>query len=92
MHTNRQQEGSNGSFEIERNGQVAHLDYAIEGKVIALLHTEVPHELRGQGLGSQLAKQALDWARDHQMKVDVVCEFVAIYLKRHPEYSDLVVD
>ncbi len=92
MHMNRLQEGGNGSFEIKRNGQVAHLEYSIEGNVIALLHTEVPHELRSQGLGSQLAKQALDWARDHQMKVDVVCEFVAIFLKRHPEYSDLVVN
>ena len=84
MHTNHQQEVRNGSFEIEQDGQVAHLDYSVEGNVVALLHTEVPEELRGQGLASRLAKQALDWARDHHMKVDVVCEFVAIYLKHIP--------
>jgi predicted GNAT family acetyltransferase len=58
--------------------------------VLALLHTEVPRELRRKGLASKLAHSAFQWARDHRMKVDVICPSVADYLQHHPEYSDLV--
>jgi predicted GNAT family acetyltransferase len=69
---------------------VGYLEYTIAGNVLALLHTEVPHELRGKGLASELAAGAFRWARDHHLRVDVVCPFVAEYLQQHPEYSDLV--
>jgi predicted GNAT family acetyltransferase len=62
----------------------------VAGHVLALLHTEIPDALRGSGIASTLAQTALDWARDHHMKVDVVCPFVAAFLETHPEYSDLV--
>jgi predicted GNAT family acetyltransferase len=79
-----------GRFELERNGHVASLQYTVAGHVLALLHTEIPDALRGSGIASTLAQTALDWARDHHLKVDVVCPFVAAFLETHPEYSDLV--
>jgi predicted GNAT family acetyltransferase len=79
-----------GRFELERDGHVATLDYTVAGHVLALLHTEIPKQLRNTGIASTLAKTALDWAREHHMKIDVVCPFVAGYLGNHPEYSDLV--
>ena len=79
-----------GRFELERDGHVASLQYTVAGHVLALLHTEIPDALRGGGIASALAQTALDWARDHHLKVDVVCPFVAAFLETHPEYSDLV--
>ena len=79
-----------GRFELERDGHVASLPYTVAGHVLALLHTEIPDALRGSGIASTLAQTALDWARDHHLKVDVVCPFVAAFLETHPEYSDLV--
>lgn len=79
-----------GRFELEHDGQVASLEYTLTGRVLGLLHTDVPDTLRGTGIASSLAKVALDWAREHNLKVDVTCPFVAGYLKTHPEYSDLV--
>jgi predicted GNAT family acetyltransferase len=81
---------TNGRFELEHDGQVAYLEYTIAGQVLALIHSEIPSVLRGSGVGSTLAQTAFDWARDHHMKVDVVCPFVAAYLETHPEYMDLV--
>jgi predicted GNAT family acetyltransferase len=52
--------------------------------------TEVPEALRGKGMASALTESALEWAREHQVKVDVICPYVAGYLKKHPEYSDLL--
>ena len=79
-----------GRFEIERDGQIAYLEYNLAGKVLQLIHSEVPQALRGQGLAPELAKAALEWAREHDVKVDVICASVADYLEKHPEYSDLV--
>ena len=79
-----------GHFELDRDGQVATLQYTVVGNVLALIHSEIPESLRGTGIASTLAKTALDWAREQKMKVDVVCPFVAAFLEKHPEYSDLV--
>ena len=79
-----------GRFELERDGHVASLQYTVAGHVLALLHTEIPEALRRSGIASTLAQTALDWARDHHLKVDVVCPFVAAFLETHREYSDLV--
>jgi uncharacterized protein len=82
---------SNGRFELERDDQVAYLEYNLAGKVLQLIHTQVPEALRGKGMASALAESALQWAREHEVRVDVICPSVAAYLKRHPEYSDLVI-
>jgi uncharacterized protein len=79
-----------GRLEIEREGHVAYLEYALAGKTLQLIHSEVPAALRGHGMGSELAHSALEWAREQGFKVDVICPSVAEYLKKHPEYADLV--
>ena len=79
-----------GRFEFEQDGAVAYLEYALGNKVLELIHTEVPQTLQGTGAGSTLVRSALQWAREHNVKVDVICPFAAEYIKRHPEYSDLL--
>src|SRR3977135_608479 len=84
------QEVKTGRFESERNGEVAYLDYSLSGDTLVLSHTEVPEKLRHMGLASSLAETALNWARDHNLKVDIVCPTVLDYVSKHPEHSDLV--
>jgi predicted GNAT family acetyltransferase len=81
----------NGRFELDRDAQIAFLEYAYDGHVLELIHTEVPESLRGSGLASELAHSALEWAREHGARVDVICPFVAQYLRGHPEYSNLLI-
>ena len=45
----------------------------------------------GQGLGARLARFALDDARERGLRVVPLCPFIAAFVKRHPEYQDLVV-
>src|ERR1700731_3941598 len=77
------QQVTNGRLEIERQGHVAYLEYTLAGKILQLIHSEVPAGLRGQGLSSELAHAALEWAREKELKVDVICPSVAEYLKKH---------
>ena len=86
-----QQKVTIGRFEIERNGKVAYLEYSLAGNILELNHTEVPDQLRHLGLAASLAETALDWAREHDLKVDIICPTVQQYIAKHPEYSDLVV-
>jgi predicted GNAT family acetyltransferase len=81
---------TSGRFEIEQSGEVAYLEYTLTDHVLGLIHSEVPDKLRGLGLAASLAQTALQWARDNNRKVDVVCPLVLDYIAKHPEYSDLV--
>jgi uncharacterized protein len=84
------QKVTEGRFEIEREGQIAFLEYSMAEKVLVLIHTQVPTTLRGLGLASSLAETALQYARQNNLKVDVTCPSVLEYIAKHPEYSDLV--
>jgi len=79
-----------GRFEMERDGSIAYIEYALSPGVLELIHTEVPESMRGTGVASELTRSALEWARENKLKVDVVCPSVAGYLSKHPEYAELV--
>ena len=79
-----------GRLEIERNGEVAYLEYSLSGNILVLIHTEVPEKLRGMSLASSLAETALHWAREKDLKVDIICPVVQEHVTKHPEHSDLV--
>jgi predicted GNAT family acetyltransferase len=57
---------------------------------IVFLHTEVDPSFEGHGVGSRLAKEALDDARSKGLHVVPRCPFIARYIREHPEYQDLV--
>ncbi|MFV0680861.1 GNAT family N-acetyltransferase [Ottowia sp.] len=54
---------------------------------MAYLHTIVPKELGGQGVGSRLVKYVLDYAAASGLKVRPDCSFVKAYIDKHPEYQ-----
>ena len=77
-------------YELTVDGIVAHVDYSRESGVITFIHTIVPEQLAGRGIGSRLAQYVLDDARRNGEKIIPKCPFIAAYLKRHQEYQDLV--
>jgi uncharacterized protein len=76
-------------FEIRIDDDVARLKYAIRDRTIELIHTEVPARLGGQGLADELARTALEFAREQSLRVIPTCPFVRAFLKRHAEYTKL---
>ena len=75
-------------FEIRVDSLVAELTYSLRGDTILFLHTGVPSALEGQGVGAELAKAGLEYARANGLKIKSLCSFVSAYLKRHPEYQN----
>jgi uncharacterized protein len=58
--------------------------------VISLLHTEVESAFHGAGLATHLARFSLDDARERGLAVLPFCPYIASWIKRHSEYTDLV--
>jgi predicted GNAT family acetyltransferase len=77
-------------FEANIGGQLALLTYRRFPSRICFDHTEVPKPLEGKGLGTKLVRAALDFARANHLRVAPLCPFVAAYLRKHPEYQDLL--
>ena len=69
-------------------GHEAKIEYVKSGETYNLLHTFVPEELRGHGVGEQLVQGVLDQIRAQGAKFIATCPFVQAFLKRHPEYQE----
>jgi len=77
-------------FELEVEGHLAAAFYKLDGNVITLIHTEVPPELGGKGVGARLVQGALDQVRAAGIKVVAQCPFVKAWIGKNPEYKDLL--
>jgi predicted GNAT family acetyltransferase len=77
-------------FEATVDGVLCVLEYRIEAKVLLLDHAGVPSAVGGRGIAAALTKFALDSARGRRMQVVPNCSYVAAWIRRHPDYADLV--
>ena len=77
-------------FELDVDGDVAFANYRLAPSTVIITHTETPRALRGRGIASELVKGALALIRADGHKVIAGCGFVVDYLRKHPEYADMV--
>ena len=78
-------------FELAVDGHTAFSQYKLTPGTITFLHTEVPKQLEGHGIGSRLAQGVLEAARARGLKVVAKCPFIAAYIRKHAEFQDLLV-
>ena len=90
MDANFSNNSKENRFELELDNKKTFIDYQIAGKTITMLHTEVPKELGGKGIGSMIAGKALDYAVVHDLKVIPSCTFIADYIRKHPKYESIL--
>ena len=77
-------------YELVRNGEViAIAEYRVAGNEVTMTHTKVETEHEGKGLGSELARQALDDLKARGMQVIPACHFIKDYICKNSHY-DLV--
>jgi uncharacterized protein len=74
-------------FELEVDGRLTELDYRRNGKRLVLIHTEVPVELEGRGIGGMLVSAAVDHAAREGMTVVPLCPFARSWLERHADVA-----
>ena len=69
--------------------QFAYLDYTLAGNNIIYTHTEVPVAYEGRGLAGKLAYFAMEYAKANDLKVQALCPFVTLYVRKHTEYQSI---
>jgi hypothetical protein len=80
-----------GRFEILVDGELAGVaEYRRSGSSVMFSHTEIEPRFEGHGLGSILARAALDATRAERLSVLPFCPFIRGFVQRHPDYQELV--
>ena len=88
-----QDEPERSRFAARVDGRLAGLAaYELADGVVTFTHTVVGDDFEGQGVGSALARTALDAARGRGLAVVPRCSFIAGWIEQHPDYADLVRD
>jgi predicted GNAT family acetyltransferase len=78
-------------YEIVVDGSVAGIaEYLDRGEVWVFHHTEIDSARRGNGLGAELVKAALDDVRTRGLRIIPSCWYVAEFVEQHPDYKKLL--
>lgn len=77
-------------YELDLGDDMALIEYVLGKGLVVLTHTEVPPRYEGQGIGKELVLAALEDIRRKGLLVVPQCPFVGAYIRRHPEWMDLV--
>ncbi len=77
-------------FEFHIGDALARIEYIKAQDNIYLTHTEVPKKLEGKGIASQLVQQVLLKIEQSGLTLVPLCPFVAMYIKRHPEWQRIL--
>ena len=78
-------------YEARIDGALAGISaYELTPDTIVFLHTVVAEKYEGQGVGTAIARYALDDAQARGLYVRPLCPFIRGWMERHPEYADLI--
>lgn len=77
---------------VDGDGQVRTVfaDYAVQGDTRVILHVEADPALRGGGAAGRFMQALADHARAEDLKLAPRCSYAVVWLKRHPEYDDVL--
>lgn len=92
MQIKHREIGSKGLFYIEEeNEKLAEMTYSKAGDSLIIIdHTDVSEKLKGKGAGKQLVQAAVNYAREHAIKILPLCPFAKAMFDRTPEFGDVL--
>ena len=77
-------------FELVTQEYTAVLEYMLTDETITFTYTGVPPAIENRGIGTKLVKAGLKYAQESGLRVKSYCWFVSKYIRKHPEYQDLM--
>lgn len=83
-------EGDAFAFQNKKDNKViAEITWAMLGDVMAVDHTFVSPDLRGQGVAKKLLDRAAEYAREKEYKMEPICSYVVTAFERYDDYNDI---
>lgn len=91
MEIQRDEHGRKGAFFIDEDGEwIAELTYFKTGDTMTIDHTEIDEKLRGEGIGEDMVRAAVAYARENGLKINAVCPYAKKVIERSPELQDIL--
>ncbi|MFT7352757.1 MAG: putative GNAT family acetyltransferase [Flavobacterium sp.] len=81
-----------GIFYIEKENKTSGkltFTYKAANKIV-IDHTEVDNSQNGKGFGKDLVKNAVDFAREKNLKIIPQCSFAKSVIENTPEFQDVL--
>lgn len=86
-------EQNDETFEVFYDTEKAgFLEYNIKDDILEILHTEVAEEYGGKGLGKELVKSAVEFAKKNNMKIVSFCPYAKKLIEKTPEFKDILTE
>lgn len=70
-------------FEITVDNITGYVQYQPCNGGIEITHTIVPKPIGGKGIAASLVKEALEYAKENQLKVTPTCSYVKLFFERY---------
>jgi uncharacterized protein len=93
MEIKNKNDGKRGAFYMEDHDgkEIALMHYIFSGPAKMIIdHTEVNHDYEGKGLGLQLVKAGVAYARENHLKILPLCPFAKKIFEITPEFADVL--
>ena len=91
MQIQRDEHGRKGAFYIEENGEwIAELTYIKNNGTMIIDHTEVDEKLRGEGVGEDMVRAAVEYARENNLKVNPACPYARKVIESSADLKDVL--
>lgn len=91
MQTDVKDNPARSRYELDVDGQIVFGSYRRQEDVLAITHVEAPPALRGSGAAGRFMQGLAETARAERFKLRPICGYAVAWLKRHPDYDDVVV-
>jgi len=91
MEIQRDEHGQKGAFYIDEDGEwIAELTYVKDNGIMTIDHTEIDEKLRGERIGEDMVRAAVEYARANGLKIRALCPYAKKVIDRTPEFQDVV--
>ena len=91
MEISIKEDGMQGVFLIKDNGkQIGLMNYTLSSGTMTIDHTEVDEDHEGEGLGTQLVKAGVTYARENHLKINPVCAFAKKVFEITPDFKEVL--
>jgi len=80
----------NQKYTLDINGEEAKVEYDLRGGKMYLVYSEVPHQLRGRGIGQVLVEKTFEKLTEEGYKAVAVCTFIKAVARRSEHWKTII--